>query len=683
MPKYGGSPEEEYVYGLMSQGVSMNDAIGRYRAQVRKGVTPSGFGENPQGLANEELLEKLQQQMYVDQARLAGSNYPIYKGKKVAPMSDLTQNARAMRDQYAGKVPKQGKIEALLKQQTKGFSPAQTRNLLDMMRRGDTSEQLVLNRLQKEFGKNFGYGDARGDNISRKIGKDINHNLDMGEANLKNASDELGQLEEKRNLTGVNALQKAGTLKGMRREALMGQLENFGNQKHAFDNLKIQSDRDTFDEEAMAPYRKINRANASLRGIDAEEMHPDKAKVNNALLQKIQNAYNTPHANYPGQKVVPMDPEVEESFRLTQQISPKYKDAYAGERKGIENNLLNNSLTDQIYNKLPEATEPLMRNLDYLTKRQLKKTAGDISGQYARQGTYGSGAHKGALENALREVARNVQAEREGVVLGGLKGQTATLGRQEENALTKHGLMAEEGAKEFGTLLDKYNRKNKTGWEKTQNEQGKENEAIQAWYGQTANEWPRMQNAVGGQGYGTGFSQGQNAVMGPFEQSAVAKGYGHNLTELFKQPALFDENQKSYNAYATAQQKVITDRAAAEQAERQAATIRSQQEAANRASQEARNRVTQTQPTASTIARPSNINQERYNNYMNDIGLMNSYFNPNMAYNNSTGIFTPYGKSNAEAATTLLKKMANRYGHSAPFPSLSPQDFSTRFREWS
>lgn len=630
-----------------------------------------------QKLANEELLRNLQQQIYIDQARLAGSNYPIYQGKKVAPLSDLTQNARTMRAQYAGKVPKQGKIEALLKQEAKGFSPEQMQNMLDVIRRGDTSERLVLDRLQKEFGKNFGYSAGRENRLKGKIGKDIEHDLKMSASNLQNISDELAQLEGKRTTVGVNALQKAAVLKGMGRESLMGQLENFGNQKHAFDNLKIRADRDAFEEEAMAPYRKINKANAALAGIDAEEMHPDKAKVNNALLQKVQNAYNAPYAAYPGSRVVPMNPEVEESFRLTQQISPKYKDVYAQERKNIERNLLENPVSTQIYNKLPETVEPLMLNLDKLSKRQFKKIAGDVSGQFARQGTYGSGAHMGALEKALREAAHNVQAEKEGALLSGLKGQRQLVAHNEENALNKYGLMAEEGAKELGSLLDKYNRKNKTGWEKTQNEQGKENEAIQAWYGQTASEWPKLQNAISGSAYDAAFPQGRNDVVGPFAQSAMAKGYGENLAELFKQPALFDENEKAYNAY---QQKAIVDRESAQRMEREAALLRAQQEAAMAAMRRALPApASQVQAPRATNNSQQETIDRAWNNYNNATQLYRRYHLPGNSYSPQTGIYTAEGKANLARADKLTNYLAKIPGMSGQAPSnlgLTRADFA-------
>jgi hypothetical protein len=514
---------------------------------VKAAPAPPPSPQQKEKLANEELLNRLQQQIYADRGKLASGNKPNYPGKTIGPMSSMTQNARSMREQYANKVPKQGKIASLLRKEGKGWSPEQTQGMLDMLKRGDTSEKMVMNRLQKQFGKNFGYEGERGNKLQGKIGKDINENLEMSKVNLKNMGDEIKNLENRRTTKGVSSLQKAGGLKSARREALMKQLEEFGNQEHVLNNMKLQSEKDVFDEEQAAPFRKMDMATRALGGINPDESHPDKYKLENQLLQKINNAYNQPHLNYPGQRVADIDADTDASFRLAQQINPKYKDVFAGDRKAIEQDLLQNQLSDKVYNRIPEAIEPLMGNLDALARRQLKTEAKNIGGHYARQGTYGSGAHKAATEQALRDVMRRVQAEREGALVSGVKGQRDLIGQEDANTMNRYGLMADEGAKEFGNILQENERLNKQGWRKRANRQGEENQAMQSWYGQLANEWP-MENQ--GPAY-------RNVDMGPFED--LAKGYGTDLTGLFSQPALFSENEKAFNAYKNMENKNILD----------------------------------------------------------------------------------------------------------------------------
>jgi hypothetical protein len=499
-------------------------------------------------LANEELLNRLQQQIYADRGRLASGNQPVYKGKMISPMSSMTQNARAIREQYANKIPKQGKIASLLQREAKGWTPEQTQGMLNMLKRGENSEQLVLNRLNKQFGKNFGYEADRGEKIRGKVGKDINQNLEMSKINLKNMGDEIKNLEEERSTKGIKSLQKQSGLKTARREALIKQLEDFGNQEHVLNNMKLQSDLDVFEEEKSAPFRKMDMATRAMGNIGPnEEMHPDKMQMENQLLQKINNAYNQPHQNYPGQRVVGLDTDTDASFNIAQQINPKYKDAYAPQRKAIEQDLLQNTLRDKLYNRIPEAVEPLMGNLDALAKRQLKAEAKGVGGHYARQGTYGSAAHKAATEQVLRDVMRRVQAEREGALLTGVKGQRDLIGQEEATDRNRYGLMADEGAREFGNILQQNERLNKEGWRKRANKQGEENQAMQSWYGQLANEWPIMNQ---GPSY-------RNVNMGPFED--LAKGYNTDLSGLFSQPALFSENEKAFNAYKNLENKKIKD----------------------------------------------------------------------------------------------------------------------------
>lgn len=574
-----------------------------------------------ESLANEELLNRLQQQIYADRGRLQAGNQPIYTGKMISPMSSMTQNARNLRDKYANKQPKQEKIAHLLQREPKTFSPEQTRDMLNMLRRGDVSQQAILDRLQNQFGRNFGYEANRGNRIRGKIGKDIDQNIEMSKVNLKNASDELKALEGKRSTKGASHLQKEAGLKTARREALIKQLEDFGNQEHVLNNLKMQADKDAFEEERTAPFRKMDMASRALAGINPDEMHPDKMQLENQLLQKINNAYNQPYRQYPGQRVAGIEPETETSFNIAQQINPKYKDEFAADRKAIEQDILRNSISDKIYDKLPASVDPLIRNLDTLARKQLKTEARNIGGHYARQGTYGSEAHKMATEKALRDVLRKVQAEREGALLSGIKDQRDLIGQEEANNLNRYDLMGQQGAKEFGNILQENERLNKEGWRKRANKQGEANQAMQAWYGQLANEWPTLNQ---GPTY-------RNVAMGPFED--LAKSYNTDLTGLFGQPALFNENEKAFNAYQASENQKIKDypsylRALRDEKINSENAARARQEAADRERDmiEARNRAEverqlaqyQRQPTSNTLM------ETAWNNYRRAVSAAQS-----------------------------------------------------------
>lgn len=447
--------------------------------------------QEQQRLSNEELLDKLRQQIYIDQARLGNTSYPAYKGETLAPMSAMTQNARKLREeQYSKRAPYSKKIKSLLKKESQGLSQEQVQNLLELLRRGQSSEQLVLNRLNKEFGQNFGYEGERANKLQGKINKDITQDLQMSKHNIGNLNKELKLLEDRNAQQNVLALQQAGFLKEGKKEALANQLEEFGNQQHAFDNLSNRAKEDVFQEEAMAPYRKINLANNALQRIDTEDMHPDRMKVQNDLLQKIKANYERPHANYPGQRVVGVEPETMTSFQLANQISPKYQDVFHGDKKNIERQILEgDNLGTQIFNRIPENMNPLMSNLDRLAKKQLKKETDRIAGRYINSGTYGSGAHKAEVEKTLRDVMRKVQAEREGILLGTLKDEGRLGEKRHQNTLGEYALINQAGNKEFMDILRSNAAVNKRGNEKWSNKQQQEDEAIKNWYSEQAHSW--------------------------------------------------------------------------------------------------------------------------------------------------------------------------------------------------
>lgn len=608
-------------------------------------------------LANEQLLERLQQQIYADRGRLESGNQPIYPGKMISPMSSMTQNARDLRQQYANKMPKQGKISNLLTRDPKTFSPEQTRDMLNMLRRGDVSQQLALDRLQNQFGKNFGYEANRGNRLRGKIGKDIDQNVEMSKVNLKNASDDLKALEGKRSTKGASSLQKAAGLKTARRDALIKQLEDFGNQEHVLNNMRMQADKDSFEEERSAPFRKMDMATRALRGINVDETHPDKEQLQNQLLQKINNAYNQPYKQYPGQRVVGMEPDTETSFNIAQQINPKYKDAFAADRKTIEQDLLRNSLSDKIYDKLPASVDPLMRNLDMLARKQLKTEARNVGGHYARQGTYGSEAHKMATEQALRDVLRKVQAEREGALLSGVKDQRDLIGQEEANNMNRYDMMSEQGAKEFGNILQENERLNKEGWRKRANKQGEANQAMQTWYGQLANEWPTLNQ---GPTY-------RNVSMAPFEE--MAKGYNTDLTGLFGQPALFSENEKAFNAYQAAENKKIQDYPSyiinskrAQFDSQLAANLRRAQEQADWQAKSQANAAAREAADEANRNRMANSSQkdQAWQNYQNMANQAKEWFD-------FAGMLTPAGRNAPVDQRTKIFNIIGREGPGLPY----------------
>lgn len=489
-------------------------------------------------LANAHLTDKLRNQLYRDQLALNSSNYPIYKGETTAPMSQLTEKARMLREEGRNKpAPYSKKIETLLKKEATGFSPDQTRELLNILNRGnDTDRNIILQRLNKQFGNNYGYEDLRADKLGEKLNRDTARSSENAAANFKGLNREFADVEARRNMDVARTFHDAGQQKGMRRNALIEQLEDFGNQEHALRNLQNRAKRDAFDEEVSMPQRRIVSASRALNALGPEDDHPSKTAIRNKELQRIQNAYNAPTLTYPGQRVIGMQPETIEAMNRTGAINPKDRDTYYGERKAIERNAMNNSLPDQVFNAIPEAVNPLMNNLDNLTRQQLKKQSKEIAGKHVRLGTYGSGVHKAETERSLREILNRVRQEREGALTGVTKGEASLATRKEQTGLTKHKMMDLLASEQFGNTLGKNRELNQLGWTKRSNKQAEENEALKNWYAQ-------MQHSMAGPDI-TGYEN-------------LAKQYDTDLGSLFRKPQNYAENVRSFDQYRnTARQQL-------------------------------------------------------------------------------------------------------------------------------
>lgn len=499
-------------------------------------------------LANEQLAEKLRNQIYRDQLALNSSNFPVYRGETSAPMSQLTEKARMLREEDRGKpLPYSKKIETLLKKEGTGFSPEQTSELLNILNKGNTQDRnQVLERLNKQFGNNYGLESERIARLEGKLAKDTARSDQSAAANFNKLNQEFADVENRRNMDVARAFNDAGQQKGMRRNALIEQLEDFGNQEHALRNLQNKAKRDAFDEEVSMPQRKIVSATRGLNNLGPEDDHPSKTAIRNKELQRIQNAYNAPYLNYPGQRVVGMQPESIEAMNNAGSINPKFRDAYYAQRKGIEKHAMNNSLPDQVFNNIPGALDPLLNNLDHLSRQQLKKESKSIAGKHVRLGSYGSGSHKAETERTLRDILNRVRQEREGALSGVAKGEASLATRKEQTGLTKHKMMDLLGSQQFGNTLDQNRHLNDLGWTKRSNRQAEENEALKNWYAQ-------MQHSMGGTDI-TGYEN-------------LAKQYDTDLSSLFKRPQNYNENANAFNQYRNASRQQLTDPASRKQLE--------------------------------------------------------------------------------------------------------------------
>jgi hypothetical protein len=501
--------------------------------------------KSAQFLSNQQLSENLRNRIKADSLALKGSNYPTYKGQMVTPVSPLTEKAQALRQQNINKpLPYSNKVKTMLNKEATGFSPEQTRALLDMIGRGGRDQNEVMQRLEKQFGGNYGYEGERGARLQGKIGGDTTRSEENTLGNFKALNNEFKDVENRRNIDAARSFAEAGIDKSARRNAHINQLENFGNQDYGLRHLQNMARRDAFDEEVQMPYKKISSAANSLNSLGPEEDNPSMTELRNKELQRIQNAYNATYKSYPGERVVGMQPESQQAMNNALYLDPKYRDSYYADRKAIERNTLNNSLPNQVFNNIPEAADPLMKNLDHITQQQLKKQSKQIAGKHVRLGSFGSGSHKAETEKSLREILNRVRQEREGALTNVTKGETSLAARKEQTGLAKYKLMNMLGSQEFNNVLDRNRQLNDIGFNRRSHKQAEENSALREWYAQ-------LQHSMAG--------------ANPGAYNNLAKQYSTDLSSLFNRPQAYNNNLQDYNQYRNNTSKSITDPASRRQ----------------------------------------------------------------------------------------------------------------------
>ena len=275
------------------------------------------------GNSLEGLVEKGYRQLSTDRARLSSLNYPAYQGKTMSPMSDLTQRARGLQEYYTSKpIPYSSKISSVLSRPT-GLSDNSISGLLENTsgRQRDYGSSL-LGALQKEFRSSY---DNRVDSFQRNSGEDINRSIGEFRGKLGDISTLSRNLDQNANQSTAKALQGLSGQKQARRNLLIDNLDQFGKQKHALNNLKLQADKAAFDQEARAPHEKANRLEEVLNNADNAirgEIHPDLESSMANQVNQAMTAYNTPTQKYQGQMIADSNPELEVSQELLGTLEP-------------------------------------------------------------------------------------------------------------------------------------------------------------------------------------------------------------------------------------------------------------------------------------------------------------------------------------------------------------------------
>jgi hypothetical protein len=462
-------------------------------------------------LSLEELIEEGYKRIARDRARLSGSNYPAYRGKMIAPMSDLTQRARGLQEKFTSKAaPFQKKIESVLSRKSAGIGDDDIAKQLEFIKQGQQgySQSNILGKLQKRFGAAYDPNRAAG--FNQKLGKDTERGLAELGTNLRNIGGLSASLDQTRNQQTAKMLQEMQAQKQARRGDLVSSLQQFGSQKHALANMKSQASRNQFDQEVNSPYRKIDSLQQMLdtmsRGMEGG-IHPDLEQSKFSELQKAIGLYDGNKGPYTGQLIADATPEMEVSQQLLGNLNPNFRDSMYDKRKSTVKNLLGKeSISKAVLEQLPENIKAPVGQLEYAGKKRLKQDLSGIAQKYIKLGQHNSPQHIKSAEERAREINQAMLEQKNRLLESTLKNDLTQQHQNDIGMLKDLDIQGLQGQREFGDVMGNIRSLNQLGTTKWKNNQA-DNEELYKNYSNESNwELPHMRRVAEQRGKQDAFS---------------------------------------------------------------------------------------------------------------------------------------------------------------------------------
>jgi hypothetical protein len=468
-------------------------------------------------LAPQELLDEATKILAKDKARLAGSNYPVYKGPTTAPMSSLTQRARTLKEGFAKKpAPYTKKLEKVLNRSNEGVSPATMAQQLAMLKQGQEgfNTHTVLGALKNQFRSSY---EPRVPQFLDQSQRDLTMGTNKFSSGFGDLSKASAALEQSSNQQLVEALKELQSQKEARREGLTGMMEQFGAQKHGYTNLANQAQRNLFNEEAAAPYKRMELLRQGLGSSNenmGDETHPDIQKQSGKEALQALRAYGvdvskpvgewdsarTAPPTYKGKLMADLPPEILASHSTLEAVNPKFKDALYDKRKALLGQLMGDeSVSGKALTEIPERMRGPISALEEEARRKLQKDMESINGRFIRSNMYGSSAHLKASEERAQEIARATFEERNRLLEDAMKSGLALEHQGQIGNLRQLGQYGAHGQKEFGDALGNIRSMNKLGSTKWGNEQAENEELYKNYQNEAAWEWPHIKGAIASQ----------------------------------------------------------------------------------------------------------------------------------------------------------------------------------------
>ncbi len=463
-------------------------------------------------LAPEEVLNEGSRILAQDRARLSGTNFPTYRGQTVSPMSSLTQRARTLQSGFNAKAaPYSGKINQVLARSNLGISPQRVQGALDNV--GTQQQNFSRNGLSSVLSNQFGQG-YNPTRFLNKSSKDMRSNLNEVTGQLGDVQRSSGILEQSSNQALVERLRGLQSQKQDRRKALVGSLDQFGAQRHGYNNLVNAANRNSFDQEANAPFKRMEMLQQSLNPL-SQNMDPNvlpeiQSHSGRQALQALR-AYgvdtNRPvsewqnsriaQPSYPNNLIADLPPEIQASHNTLEAISPKFRGSQYDQQKALMRQMMANpSIGDRAMEAVPERMRGQVSSLETAAEKRLKRDLAAINNQFIQANQYGSPLHLKTAEDRAREVSKSTMEQRSKLLEDSMKSELS-LGHQQQQAnLRQTGSYGDQAQREYQEMLENIRNVNNQGATRFGNEQAENEDLYKNFQNESAWEWPHLRGAI-------------------------------------------------------------------------------------------------------------------------------------------------------------------------------------------
>lgn len=609
--------------------------------------------------APEELVREAYKLLATDKARLSGLNYPVYKGQTISPMSSLTQRARDLQGKTISRpAPYSDKIQTVLSRNNQGLSQGNLAGLIDNLSQNQRTfaQGPMLRKLQQQFPSEY---PARIGTYNQRTDRDIGRSSTELGGSIRDIQKASNTLEASRNNQIAKSLQGLQQDKQNRREGLTTLLDQFGNQKHAYNNMVIQGDRNRFNQEGNEPFQKMRLLEEALapHASSLEQgYHPDiapsKAQEIAAALRaygvdpsKPADQWNSTRQSkgtYPGQLVAPLPPEIRASHDILGRTKANLRDNYTDKRRALTNELVgNDNLSARALQNLPSAMQGQIGQVEREARDRMKKDLASISNQYVKLGQHGSPQHIADVERRTRDLNKAVLEQRNKILQNSLTNQLQLQHGNEISNIGQLNQLGQQSHKDYGDLLQDIRNVNQQGANKFNNDQREHEELYKNYQNERAWEWPHMRATARSEGYGEGRSNAFGEVFRGLEDRNISLDnlarlntnyselqrdsdrYRQDLTTTQQARDALQRQLATYQQQAAAEQQRLAAQRAAEQAAAQRAAA--ERAAAERAAAERDRlaRLQQGQAAAAQAALNRQIDDE-----FNRLYPLNSHFTP-------------------------------------------------------